>query len=99
MIRNQDGVQRGSAMSLIYEGKVKSSSPATTDVKLGTSGRSYCGGDTSSYQGPYPTAACPEFHVSCRVGREIFTLLYSDSDAHGDMGCDKERFIILVVWR
>jgi hypothetical protein len=32
----------------------------------------YCGGDTSSCPGPYPTAACPEFHVSFRL--ELFTL-------------------------
>ena len=32
------------------------------------------GGDTSSSPGPYPTAACPEFHVGCRLGREHFTL-------------------------
>ena len=33
-----------------------------------------CGGDTSSCPGPYPTAACPEFHIGCRLGRELFTL-------------------------
>ena len=32
------------------------------------------GGDTSSSLGPYPTAACPEFHIGCRLGRELFTL-------------------------
>ena len=34
----------------------------------------YCGGDTSSCPGPYPTTLCPEFHVNCRLGRELFTL-------------------------
>ena len=28
----------------------------------------------SSCPGPYPTAACPEFHLGCRLGRELFTL-------------------------
>ena len=27
------------------------------------------GGDTSSCPGPYPMAACPEFHLGCRLGR------------------------------
>jgi hypothetical protein len=26
-----------------------------------------CGGDTSSFLGPYSTAACPEFHIGCRL--------------------------------
>ena len=34
-----------------------------------------CGGDISSWLGPYPIAACPEFHISCRLGRELFTML------------------------
>ena len=34
-----------------------------------------CGGDTSSCPSPYPTAACPEFYIGCRLGRELFTLL------------------------
>ena len=33
-----------------------------------------CGGDTSSCPGPYPTTACPEFTIGCRLGRELFTL-------------------------
>ena len=33
-----------------------------------------CGGNTSSCPGPYATAACAEFHVGCRLDREIFTL-------------------------
>jgi hypothetical protein len=33
-----------------------------------------CGGDTSSCLGPYPTAACPEFHIGCRLDWELFTL-------------------------
>ena len=34
-----------------------------------------CVGDTSSCPGHYPTAAFPEFHVGCRLGRELFTAL------------------------
>ena len=34
------------------------------------------GGDTSSCLDPYPTAACPEFHVACRLGRELFTVCF-----------------------
>ena len=34
----------------------------------------WCGGDTSSCLGPYTMAACPEFHVGCRLGQELFTL-------------------------
>ena len=33
-----------------------------------------CRGDTSSCPGPYPTAPCSEFHIGCRLGRELFTL-------------------------
>ena len=32
------------------------------------------GGDISSCQGPYPTAAYPEFHVRCRLDGELFSL-------------------------
>ena len=28
-------------------------------------------GDTSSCPGPYPTAACPEFHAGCRLGQNF----------------------------
>jgi hypothetical protein len=31
-------------------------------------------GDTSYCPGPYPTSACPEFHIRYRLGRELFTL-------------------------
>jgi hypothetical protein len=57
-----------------------------------------CGGDNSSCPGPYSTAACPEFHIGYRLGRELFTLPYATPDAHGAMGCDQKSFIILV-WR
>ena len=33
-----------------------------------------CGSDTSPCLGPYSTVTCPEFQVSCRLGRELFTL-------------------------
>jgi len=33
-----------------------------------------CGGDTSSFPISYPTAACSEFPISCRIGRDLFTL-------------------------
>ena len=29
---------------------------------------------TSPCPGPYPMAACPEFHVGCSLGQELFTL-------------------------
>ena len=32
----------------------------------------WCDCDTSSCPGSYPTAACPEFHVAYRLGRELF---------------------------
>ena len=32
------------------------------------------GSDISPCPGFYPTAACPEFHIGCRLGREIFAL-------------------------
>ena len=65
---------------------MKSSRPSlTTDVKLccrslhesmGCDKESFTlvWRDTSSCPGPYPTAACPKFHVGCRPGRELFTL-------------------------
>ena len=28
---------------------------------------------TISCSGPYPMAACPEFHVGCRLGQDLFT--------------------------
>ena len=37
-------------------------------------GSQECGGDISSCLGPYPTATCPEFHIGCRLGWELFTL-------------------------
>ena len=40
--------------------------------------------------------ACPEFHVGCRLGRELFTLSVDAIHVHGAMGCDQESFII--VW-
>ena len=46
-----------------------------------------CEGDTSSCPGPYPTAACPEFHISCSLGREFSPCLYAAAVAHGAMGC------------
>ena len=52
-----------------------------------------CGSDTSSCPGPYPMAACPEFHIGCRLGP------YAAPYAHGAMGCDQKSFIILVMWR
>ena len=33
-----------------------------------------CGRDTSSCLGLHPMATCPVFHISCRLGRELFTL-------------------------
>jgi hypothetical protein len=36
-----------------------------------------CADDTSSCPGPYPTAACPEFHIGYRLDREVFTLSVS----------------------
>ena len=33
-----------------------------------------CGGDTSYSLGPNPMAACPEFYIGCRIGRELFPL-------------------------
>ena len=33
-----------------------------------------CGGDTSSCPGSYPTTACLEFHIGCRLGRELLNL-------------------------
>ena len=36
--------------------------------------------DTRSCPGPYPTAACPEFHISYRLGRELFTLILWNSE-------------------
>ena len=41
-----------------------------------------CGGDISFYSGPYPKAACPEYHVGFRLGREYFTLPYAAADAY-----------------
>ena len=59
-----------------------------------------CGGDTSSCLGPYPMAACPEFYIGCRLGREIFTLpLCCHRCPRRIMGCDYKSFVILVVWR
>ena len=57
------------------------------------------GGDSSSCPGPYLTAACPEFHIGCRLGRELSTCPYAAPDAHGAIGCDQKCFILLVVWR
>ena len=34
----------------------------------------YCGGDTSSCPGPYPTAVCLEFNVDWGLGQELFSL-------------------------
>ena len=34
----------------------------------------WCGSDNSSCLGPYPMVAFLEFHVSCRLGWEFFTL-------------------------
>ena len=50
----------------ICEDKVKSSWPS-----LGTSGH-WVGTQTGA--GPYPMAACPEFHISCSLDQELFTL-------------------------
>jgi len=58
-----------------------------------------CGGDTSSCPGPYPTAACPEFNIGCRLGRELSTLPVCCPHVHGVIGCDQKSFIILIVWR
>jgi hypothetical protein len=52
-----------------------------------------CGGDISC-PGPYPTAACPEFHISCRLGRELFTLPLAAVEAHGVMSCIKLQIIL-----
>ena len=51
----------------------------------------WCGGDTISCPGPYPMAACPVFHVGCRLGRELFTLPDAAADAYGVMGCDQKK--------
>ena len=45
-----------------------------------------CSDDTSSCPGPYPTAVCPDFHIGCRLSRELFILLvcwYRFSWSHG----------------
>ena len=45
-----------------------------------------CGDDTSSCLGAYSTAACCKFHIGCRVGRELSTLLvccYQSPWSHG----------------
>ena len=56
----------------------------TTDLKLGTSGRrvgTWTGAGVTATLGlclfersPYSTAACPEFHIDFRLGRELFIL-------------------------
>ena len=56
-----------------------------------------CGGVKSPCPGPYPTAACPELNVGCRLDRELFTLPYAAADVDGAMGCDQENFTL--VWR
>ena len=33
----------------------------------------------------------PEFNISCRLGRELFTFRYCCRRCHGVMGCDQER--------
>ena len=43
-------------------------------------------------------AAFPEFHLSYRLGQELFSFLYAAADAHGAMGCGQKNFIILIVW-
>ena len=58
-----------------------------------------CSGDTSSCSSPCPAAACPEFYIGCRLGKELFTLPVCYPDAHEAMGCDQKCLIILVVWR
>ena len=58
-----------------------------------------CGSDASSCPGPYPTVAGPDFHVGCRLGKELFALYFATADAHTVMGCHQKSFIILVVWR
>ena len=56
--------------------------------------------DTISCLSPYQTIPCPKFHIGCRLGWELFTLPYAAIDAHGVMGCDqKKNIIILVVWQ
>ena len=55
-----------------------------------------CGGDASFCPGPHPMAACPEFHIGCRLGRELFPLPYAVPDAHGVMGLRPKCFNILL---
>ena len=56
------------------QGEKFSGYPATV-VKLRTSSwHGHTNGDTSSCPGPYPTVACPEFQVGCRLCQELFIL-------------------------
>ena len=43
-------------------------------------------------------AACPEFHVACRLGRELFTLPIYCRRCPWSHGRRPKNFIILVVW-
>ena len=48
--------------------------------------------------GSYPTAACPGFHIGCRLARELFTLPVCCSGSPWSHGL-RASFIILEVWR
>ena len=47
--------------------------------------------------GSLPNGRLLEFHIGSRLGRELFTLPYAATDAHGAMRCDQKSFIL--VWR
>ena len=55
-----------------------------------------CGGDTRSCPGPYPL---PEFHIGCRLGRELFSLPVCCPRCPWSHGLRPTSFIILLVWR
>ena len=56
-----------------------------------------CGSDTSSWLGSYATAACPEFHVGCRLGRELFTLPLAADHVHGAIRLRPRKLYISVA--
>ena len=37
------------------------------------------GGDTSPCQGPYSTVVCPELHIGCGIGRELYDIIVKPS--------------------
>ena len=59
----------------------------------------YCSGDTSPCPGPYLTAASPEFHIGCRLGRELFTLPVYCRQYPWSRGQRSRRLYQLIVCR